>query len=399
MLSQGAKTTAARGALAAVVLAGALLARRGAHAETDGRAALERCAVAPPSSGCDGERALRCYGPHEAARVVAALRALPPREVAVRGPWNASTASPIASALAAGAALRASCALVGSSPSLLRARLGAEIDSHDFVLRANFAPATARYAPHVGARTDARLMSHAWVELGARARGTMIVHGPEAAADDRTANGAYNVLALGGALASGLGARGLKFGVSAGMRGVLLCLRLCGAVHLFGYDLDGGSPGHYYDDETEGIVPAHLALAAAEPERLRVAPATLGFGDGRRPLRVELAGSAGGAPRLARKGGVVRGALNGYVRNTYNREPHSMRYRHNFEWERLVLRALARAGCLRARPWSDAPPDAVRAAVEDKDARNVVAFRRATAEGRRWPGKGGQAAKPARARA
>lgn len=406
----------AKGAL--FILCGGLLTTKA----DPGLSALDRCNLTlPPASACSGAHALSCYGPREAARVLAALRALPLREVASVSSWNASTASPRLAAFVRGAATSASCALVGSAPFLLRERLGAQIDAHDFVLRANFAPTTPKYAAHVGSRTDARLMAHAWVDLRARTDGTVIIHGPEAGADDRAANGRYNIVALGAALADGLGARGLKLGVSGGMRGALLCLRLCGSLTLYGFDLDGRNPGHYYDDEREGIVPAHLALAAAEPARLRTAPATLGFGGGRKPLRIELvrdSGNGGGGgghagraadangsgaggrlsgaggllvPQLRQKGGLVPGALNAYVRNTYNREPHSMRYRHNFEWERLVLRALGRAGCLAAHQWDAALPGTSRAEAEAADARNVIAFRRAITEGRHW-GRGSERA-------
>jgi hypothetical protein len=89
-------------------------------------------------------------------------------------------------------------------------------------------------------------------------------------------------------------------------------------------------------------------------------------------------------PRLRQKGGVVPGRLNAYVRNTYNREAHSMRYRHNFEWERLVIRALVRAGCVRADGWSAQPPSASQAAIEAEEARNVLAFIKATQDGTPW---------------
>jgi hypothetical protein len=450
------------------------------------RSALEQCAI-PPASGCDGDNAEpRCYGQREAVRVVTALRAMRLREVVTITAWNRSTATPLASAFANGTATAASCALVGSSPTLLRSKdLGARIDSHDLVVRFNFAPTSGRYGAFVGRRTDARLMAYSWVELRAREKGTIIIHGPSDIELDLRANHGFNLLSVSSAVDTGLGA-GLKFPVSGGMRGVLLCLRLCGSLSLFGYDLDGNAGGHYYDDEVrdqsgyhsnavryhllqyprihclydtvpipsprviparplaidaraaacsrcqpcarvaggrrrcraahlripltnlppraprfhaphvrylspstiyqvEGIVPSQLTLAAAEPERLEHAPATLGFGL-RHPMSIKLVQGADGrrVPRLHQKGGVVRGNLNNYVRRSYTPEAHTMRRRHNFEWERLVLRALARAGCVRAHAWSTQPPTSSQAAAEAQQARNVLAFIKAIAEGTAW---------------
>lgn len=50
------------------------------------------------------------------------------------------------------------CAIVGSSGALLHDRRGAEIDSHDFVVRFNNAPVEG-YEAVVGARTDLRLFN------------------------------------------------------------------------------------------------------------------------------------------------------------------------------------------------------------------------------------------------
>ena len=51
----------------------------------------------------------------------------------------------------------ASCALVGSSGTLLRHNFGAEIDAHEFVIRANLAP-IAGYETHVGRKVSLRTM-------------------------------------------------------------------------------------------------------------------------------------------------------------------------------------------------------------------------------------------------
>lgn len=51
-----------------------------------------------------------------------------------------------------------SCALVGSSGLLLRTRVGAEIDSHELVIRTNLSP-VGGYEPIVGKRTSLRVMN------------------------------------------------------------------------------------------------------------------------------------------------------------------------------------------------------------------------------------------------
>lgn len=52
----------------------------------------------------------------------------------------------------------ATCAVVGSAGFLRKQRLGAEIDSHDFVIRANLAPVSG-YEEIVGSKTSLRIMN------------------------------------------------------------------------------------------------------------------------------------------------------------------------------------------------------------------------------------------------
>ena len=51
----------------------------------------------------------------------------------------------------------ATCAVVGSAPSLLERRDGKAVDGHDAVIRVNGAPTGPRYAPHTGRRTTVRV--------------------------------------------------------------------------------------------------------------------------------------------------------------------------------------------------------------------------------------------------
>jgi hypothetical protein len=53
------------------------------------------------------------------------------------------------------------CAVVGSSASLLDRRLGVEIESHTAVFRANDAP-TQGFEAHVGRKTTARVQNIAY---------------------------------------------------------------------------------------------------------------------------------------------------------------------------------------------------------------------------------------------
>eukprot|EP00899_Mesostigma_viride_P022509 jgi/Mesvir1/3442/Mv25300-RA.1 len=67
-----------------------------------------------------------------------------------------------------------SCALVGSSATLLQARFGPAIDSHDAVIRYNSAPTTGDndkdLAPFVGARTTVRMVNRGWISQYSTAR-------------------------------------------------------------------------------------------------------------------------------------------------------------------------------------------------------------------------------------
>jgi hypothetical protein len=135
-----------------------------------------------------------------------------------------------------------------------------------------------------------------------------------------------------------------QFGVSSGMIGLLLGLHQCGSLSLFGFDLDGAAPGHYYDDEQEGIGPELLALARAEPGRLESAPATLHMGDGRIPLSIvrERQPDGRSVPVLRwREGwgpGTRGGTLSEAIRSGFRTDRRAMAHAHNFAWERLVRR-------------------------------------------------------------
>jgi len=58
--------------------------------------------------------------------------------------------------------VRPSCAVVGNSPLILGQRAGPSIDSHDVVIRFNFAP-TCGFERDVGTKTSVRVMGKTWV--------------------------------------------------------------------------------------------------------------------------------------------------------------------------------------------------------------------------------------------
>jgi hypothetical protein len=241
-----------------------------------------------------------------------------------------------------------SCALVGSSSSLLQAAHGREIDAHDLVVRYNFAPSGGRFAAHVGARSDVRLMSKSWVWPDARHDGSLIAHAyalPMFGKEDREMNGAFNLVSIASDLifAFGLVPPGRVPLVSAGMYGLLLALCTCGRVSMFGYDLDGKNPGQYFDDEREGIVPAVLRLVGEEPQRIKLAPNSVHLGKREMYARIrERSGSATGQPYLQMTRGNREGSLTAFITSGY-REGTA----HALSWERSTLRALVRAGCVR----------------------------------------------------
>ena len=89
--------------------------------------------------------------------------------------WNAEKEAALESNLALESTLRGrrfkSCAVVGSSPSLLDHEDGDLIDSHDAVIRSNLAPTPKRLARHVGRRTTLRILNPTTTAYSARRLG------------------------------------------------------------------------------------------------------------------------------------------------------------------------------------------------------------------------------------
>jgi hypothetical protein len=244
-----------------------------------------------------------------------------------------------------------SCALVGSSPALLRDRQGGEIDAHDVVVRFKFAPSGGRYAAHVGNRTSVRVMSLCWAIPHARADGTLLVRMVQKAGlaeGDAAVNADLNIAVMEPSLLTAFGQSPHNRSLSAGTQTAILALRLCSRVSLFGFDLAGRAPGHYFDDETDGIVPALLQLAREAPERLSLGPQC--FELAHRHARINLTIAPNGS-RVAMLTGCKPGGLTRSIRNGYRKQSAPARadiVMHPLLWERSLLRSFAAAGCLSA---------------------------------------------------
>ena len=201
--------------------------------------------------------------------------------------------------------VRPSCAVVGNSPLLLGQRAGPSIDSHDVVIRFNFAP-TRGFEPDVGTKTSVRVMGKTWVWSSQDAGDDEATPSPiiihryntnEYFTEDLQLNRGYNIATLdhhlslhGFGLArrvnNVLGKAGMftraqlrslrrfqdagkktQAPVSSGFSGLLFAMYACSDVSLYGFDLEGGHPGHYYNDSKHGVVVRVAALLRREPHR------------------------------------------------------------------------------------------------------------------------------------
>lgn len=198
--------------------------------------------------------------------------------------------------------VRPSCAVVGNSPVLLTRNDGASIDGHDVVIRFNFAPTTG-FEHNVGTKTSIRFMGKSWVWSEAPVNSSLpdpiLMHRynyKKYFEEDIRLNGGYNIATLDHAFqlhGFGLARRvkralsrrskytaaelgGLKkyerqkkmlAPITSGFSGLLFAMYACSEVSLYGFDLAGLFPGHYFNDTREGIM-AHLAeLTRREPHR------------------------------------------------------------------------------------------------------------------------------------
>lgn len=129
-----------------------------------------------------------------------------------------------------------------------------------------------------------------------------------------------------------------RLSISSGFSGLLWAMHACRSVSLYGFDLAGGSPGHYFDDATEGVVARLQDLLSREPHRRRslsVDPGIEGvsFMSSRRTSwRRERAKHAMRAEGYRR-----------WIAQQYTNETAS----HPYPLERGLLRIFAERGCIR----------------------------------------------------
>jgi len=150
------------------------------------------------------------------------------------------------------------CAIVGSSGSMLKSSFGKEIDSHTFVMRFNQAP-TVGYEKRVGSKTSLRLQNQERTGSVPTDKGNppCLVKGYNFKHDKRC-----KLLVLSpqfmmytkyfwyfyraGSLANRVGRADYSLArikMSTGMIGLTLAMHLCGKVDLYGFS---GGRGHYY---------------------------------------------------------------------------------------------------------------------------------------------------------
>ena len=246
--------------------------------------------------------------------------------------------------------VRPSCAVVGNSPLVLQQNAGPSIDRHDVVIRFNFAP-TRGFERHVGTKTSVRFMGKTWVwskEAGDRGPEPILIHRYNQKGyflEDLRLNLGYNIATLdhpftlhgfgmGRRVQSVLSKGGMfddaelqslhrfaamkdeKAPVSSGFSGLLFAMYACSHVSLYGFDVEGTHPGHYYNDTRDGVVARVAELLRREPIRkdsFSVDPGLFGFD-------------------------VT------FIRDQYTREKSD----HPFQLERGIIRAWTESGCLRA---------------------------------------------------
>ena len=276
---------------------------------------------------------------------------------------------------------RPSCAVVGNSPLVLTQNAGRAIDRHDVVIRFNFAP-TRGFERHVGAKTSVRFMGKSWVwseppDAAAGGAGDITSTHPDPVLmhrynsrayfnEDLELNGAFNIATLDHPFQlHGFGmARRVKkaltrrsnattnfteaereglsqrYGsikrplapISSGFSGVLFAMYACSDVSVYGFDLQGEHPGHYFNDTRDGVVARLAELKAREPRRtgtFSVDPGLHGTS------KVEI------------------------IREQYTDEEPE----HPFQLERGLIRAWRNSGCLKTDEPTSSPSGVAAAAA------------------------------------
>lgn len=127
-----------------------------------------------------------------------------------------------------------------------------------------------------------------------------------------------------------------RLAISSGFAGLLFAMQACRSVTVYGFDLTGSSPGHYFDDTSEGVVAKLQEILVREPGRkqsLSIDPGIDGvsFSSPSNLLEQEKA-------RHASQAHVYRA----WIKQQYASSTPS----HPYVLERGVLRMFAEHGCI-----------------------------------------------------
>jgi hypothetical protein len=331
-----------------------LLNESGARALLDRIRAARRPAAAPgmaPQAGAPISALQKCRDrlPPRSAAHILATRALATGEAQWSRLvfWHQATDDAVA-AVVHGRAQAARCAAVGNSPLLADALYGAEIDGeHEVVLRFNFAPIVG-HERQVGAKTQLRMMAQLYVPAN-RSEGSVVLHryNPRfarlRAEEDAMGNGNYTVVELIGWPLTRIGTSRL-WNPSSGVAGMVLLMRSCASVSMYGFDLSGNAPGHYFDEEMEWLLPNVRMLLASEPWRLQLAPHSV---QAPNIAIEEQPPGADGSSRPPLVKVTKPGAYNQLVVADYIRMNQTAdQVNHNLGLERAALKDFIAAGCL-----------------------------------------------------
>ena len=217
-------------------------------------------------------------------------------------------------------------------------------------MRINFAP-TLHYEAHVGSRTDMRFMALVYVPRN-RSEQSVVLHryhrrGDSFYQQDRTANSMFSVVQLKGGPMMKVGGKPPL--PSSGYAGVVAMMKSCASVSLYGFDLHGVAPGHYFDDSTEGHAAAMRESVATEPWRVTRAPDSLKLPRG----VLKLVGGRNGTQYQVVE--AYPGAYAAYITRDY-KEHYLKSLNHDFRTERETLLAFVKAGCVSSARISTCSP-------------------------------------------
>uniref|UniRef100_A0A7S3F6V3 Uncharacterized protein n=1 Tax=Haptolina ericina TaxID=156174 RepID=A0A7S3F6V3_9EUKA len=126
--------------------------------------------------------------------------------------------------------------------------------------------------------------------------------------------------------------------ISSGFAGLLFAMHACSRVSVYGYDLTGHHPGHYFNDATEGIVARLQEQVIQEPHRMNSLSVDPGI-EG-----VQLRSTRLGRSHHAEHAAEYRSFIEKQYTGTSNATTS-----HPYLLERGLTQILVEAGCVRLR--------------------------------------------------